>query len=137
MRDFGRGRDNRGGYQSRGNSRYGRRDDNRGRGGFSGRDRGDRQMHKAVCDNCGKDCEVPFKPTSSKPIYCSDCFEKMGNGGRRDFSGGDRRPQNRGGSNQNKEILESINAKLDKILKLLQAKDEAEETPSENPSSGE
>ena len=32
-------------------------------------------MHKAICDNCGKECEVPFRPTSGKPIYCSNCFE--------------------------------------------------------------
>jgi CxxC-x17-CxxC domain-containing protein len=34
------------------------------------------QMHNAVCDECGRDCQVPFKPTGSKPIYCSKCFEK-------------------------------------------------------------
>ena len=28
--------------------------------------RGDREMHHAVCSNCGKDCEVPFKPTGSE-----------------------------------------------------------------------
>ncbi|MBU1164092.1 hypothetical protein KKA15_00845 [Patescibacteria group bacterium] len=34
-------------------------------------------MHHAVCDKCGKDCEVPFKPTGDKPIYCSDCFKNV------------------------------------------------------------
>lgn len=38
----------------------------------------DVQMHPAVCDNCGDKCQVPFKPSGNKPIYCSDCFEKMG-----------------------------------------------------------
>lgn len=54
-----------------------------GRGGFERRssfgDRGSRgpvEMHQAVCDNCGKNCEVPFRPTSGKPIYCSSCFER-------------------------------------------------------------
>ncbi|PIR14050.1 hypothetical protein COV49_00170 [Candidatus Falkowbacteria bacterium CG11_big_fil_rev_8_21_14_0_20_39_10] len=32
-------------------------------------------MHGAICDECGKDCEVPFKPTGDKPVYCSDCFK--------------------------------------------------------------
>lgn len=42
-----------------------------------GRDnREDRQMHKATCASCGKRCEVPFRPTGDKPVYCSDCFEK-------------------------------------------------------------
>ncbi len=45
-----------------------------GRGGNGG---GDREMFDAVCVNCGKNCRVPFKPTSGKPIYCSDCFESV------------------------------------------------------------
>lgn len=32
-------------------------------------------MHQAVCDNCRKECQVPFRPTSGKPIFCSSCFE--------------------------------------------------------------
>jgi CxxC-x17-CxxC domain-containing protein len=44
-------------------------------GGYStGRDRGARQMYPATCDACGKATEVPFQPTSGKPVYCSDCF---------------------------------------------------------------
>ena len=37
---------------------------------------GPRTMHKAVCAECGKECEVPFKPTEGKPVYCRECFEK-------------------------------------------------------------
>ena len=37
---------------------------------------GSREMHEAICADCGKDCEVPFKPTQSRPVYCRDCFEK-------------------------------------------------------------
>lgn len=33
-----------------------------------------KQMHQAVCDKCGQTCEVPFKPTSGKPVLCSNCF---------------------------------------------------------------
>ena len=36
----------------------------------------ERQMHDAVCSDCGKDCQVPFKPASGKPVYCRDCFQK-------------------------------------------------------------
>jgi CxxC-x17-CxxC domain-containing protein len=46
-----------------------------GRGG--GRDdRGPRQMHDAVCSECGAACQVPFKPTEGKPVYCRECFSK-------------------------------------------------------------
>jgi len=54
-----------------------RRFDNR-RGGFNRRpfDRGPREMHKAICTECGKECEVPFKPTEGKPVFCRECFAK-------------------------------------------------------------
>jgi CxxC-x17-CxxC domain-containing protein len=39
-------------------------------------DRAPREMHKAVCADCGKECEVPFKPTEGRPVYCRDCYEK-------------------------------------------------------------
>ena len=35
-----------------------------------------REMHKAVCADCGKECEVPFKPDPSRPVYCRDCWSK-------------------------------------------------------------
>jgi len=37
---------------------------------------GPREMHKAVCSECKKECEVPFKPTEGKPVYCKECFAK-------------------------------------------------------------
>ena len=46
------------------------------RGGGSGRDFGPKEMHKATCAECGKECEVPFKPTEGRPVYCRDCFAK-------------------------------------------------------------
>ena len=36
-----------------------------------------RQMHPAVCSNCGKETEVPFKPTEGRPVYCRDCFRSV------------------------------------------------------------
>ena len=45
----------------------------RDRQGF---DRGSREMHKSVCAECGKECEIPFKPTGDRPVYCRECFEK-------------------------------------------------------------
>lgn len=48
-------------------------------------------MHQAVCDNCRKSCEVPFRPTSGKPIFCSDCFQNSrGSDSRRSTNSDDR-----------------------------------------------
>ncbi|MFH1133226.1 MAG: CxxC-x17-CxxC domain-containing protein [Nanoarchaeota archaeon] len=33
-------------------------------------------MHKATCSDCGKECEVPFRPREGRPVYCRDCFQK-------------------------------------------------------------
>ena len=47
-----------------------------GRSKFSRNDRegGDREMFRATCATCQKSCEVPFRPTGEKPVYCSNCF---------------------------------------------------------------
>ena len=44
-----------------------------GGGGYSDRPR---EMFSATCDSCGKEARVPFRPTGSKPVYCSDCFRR-------------------------------------------------------------
>jgi CxxC-x17-CxxC domain-containing protein len=31
-------------------------------------------MYSATCASCGREAKVPFQPTGSKPVYCSDCF---------------------------------------------------------------
>ena len=36
----------------------------------------ERVMHDAICDECGAHTQVPFEPTSGKPVYCSDCYAK-------------------------------------------------------------
>ena len=48
-----------------------------GGGGGGYRDRGPREMFAATCSNCGREAQVPFRPTSGKPVYCSDCFRSM------------------------------------------------------------
>jgi CxxC-x17-CxxC domain-containing protein len=35
-----------------------------------------KEMHKAVCADCGKECEVPFEPDPSRPVYCRECWAK-------------------------------------------------------------
>jgi CxxC-x17-CxxC domain-containing protein len=90
-------------------------------------------MFKTVCSNCGKDCEVPFRPTSGKPVYCSDCFEKMG-GRNSDGPRPERPERNRSDFGprpqaprvDNTKVFEDLNkkletmsVKLEKIIELL------------------
>ncbi len=42
-------------------------------GGYGGPQR---EMHKATCAECKKECEVPFKPSGDRPVYCKECFSK-------------------------------------------------------------
>jgi CxxC-x17-CxxC domain-containing protein len=63
-----------GGGYSAGGSSYG---GGGGGGGGGYRDRGPREMFAATCSNCGREAQVPFRPTSGKPVYCSDCFRSM------------------------------------------------------------
>ena len=123
---------------SRGNT-FRRRDDRSG-----GRE--DRQMHRATCADCGKSCEVPFRPTGGKPVYCSNCFQReesprgradrsFGGGDNKKFGSRDERPRGRderprrdtprgndaGSGARDSKKHDEINAKLDKILAFLQA----------------
>ena len=40
----------------------------------------EREMHPAVCAQCGADTMVPFRPRGDRPVYCSDCFSSMKSG---------------------------------------------------------
>ena len=33
-----------------------------------------REMHEAVCADCGATTQVPFLPREDRPVYCSACF---------------------------------------------------------------
>ena len=35
---------------------------------------GERQRFEITCDQCGKTDSVPFKPSTGRPVLCSDCF---------------------------------------------------------------
>ena len=84
---------------------FGGRDSSRSFGGRGGGRRRELEMTKVTCSACGEKCEVPFKPTSSKPVFCSDCFSKN-----KGSSGG-------GSSSRD---LDAINKKLDKIMAALE-----------------
>ncbi len=96
-------RDNRDWKRSEGNSgKRDRRDSGR-------RDRGNFQMTKVICSGCGDECEVPFKPTSNKPVFCNTCFAKK-------EKGSSNRSSSRGNSDKD---FDMINEKLNKIMKAL------------------
>jgi CxxC-x17-CxxC domain-containing protein len=104
------------------------------------------QLHDATCATCGAHCEVPFKPSGLKPVYCRDCFRKQEGEGparpafrressdrparpafQRDDSARPmrspfRRPDAVAGPVRNDNLekeLEKINLKLDRILRTL------------------
>ena len=37
-------------------------------------ERRERILYQAVCADCCKRCEVPFKPSGDRPVYCPECF---------------------------------------------------------------
>jgi len=129
-----------GDFRQGGGNRFG------GRGGGFGGGRGGRSdfrgpvtMHKVICDECKKPCEVPFLPTAGKPVYCNACF-----GGKREMvggergRGGDRFPRKNFGEYKTpartdfgndinkvsgaeiKKQLEILNTKMDKLIKAIE-----------------
>ncbi len=79
-----------------------------------GRDEGRSDMFSAICATCGKECEVPFKPSGNKPVYCRECYTKQDKPSNRPFI--ERKEITK---SQNNKQLDAIERKLDKILSLL------------------
>lgn len=93
----------------------------RDRGGDRGRsDFGEKRMFHTVCTECGKDCEVPFRPSGDKPVYCNNCFGKDDG-----F-----KPKK---TDDNKQEFERLNAKLDRLIKALESKGLMKEVVIEKP----
>lgn len=123
-------------------------------GGVGGGNRGARPQEKmelftTTCTACHKSCEVPFRPSADKPVYCSACFGKKNSDesrGDRGDSRGEFRPRNdfrgersstrpereyapaasenaRGGRDAGleevKQQLKTIEARLNRILDLI------------------
>ncbi len=40
----------------------------------------ERTFFKVICADCNKGCEVPFKPSGDRPVYCKECFSKRKTG---------------------------------------------------------
>lgn len=41
----------------------------------------ERALYKAVCADCHNECEVPFRPSQDRPVYCKKCFSRRKTGG--------------------------------------------------------
>jgi CxxC-x17-CxxC domain-containing protein len=65
-----------GGYSGGGGGYSGGGYSGGGGGSRSYNDRPPREMFDATCSECGKIAKVPFRPTSGKPVYCTDCFAR-------------------------------------------------------------
>lgn len=133
---------NRGGKSDRGpktfsQKRFGAKSFGGGNRGSDDRDSSRPSMHDATCSSCGKDCQVPFRPTGSRPIFCSICFDKQGGGSSEKFGEksfdrprfGDKRKReferdNTIAETKNAEHLKAefarLHAKLDMLLQALE-----------------
>lgn len=34
-------------------------------------------LFTATCSSCGSEAKLPFEPTSGKPVFCDNCFQKQ------------------------------------------------------------
>ncbi len=74
----------------------------------------DRPLHDATCATCKDDCQVPFRPTPGKPVYCNNCFDKGASTG------------SKGGADYSEHFV-LLNKKLDTLIDLLTSKTVAAE----------
>lgn len=134
----GKGGFNRGGRGGGGAGFSGRKPWERGAGASRGPGRGfdnDREMFQATCVSCHEACEVPFRPSAGKPVYCKACFDRSGGrdemtsrpryGAGRPESSHQREPH----AHQHHELreqLEKLNAKMDRLIAILSPKEEGE-----------
>jgi CxxC-x17-CxxC domain-containing protein len=136
MGDFNRGGNRGGGFRG-GNDRGGRPNfQKRSFGGDRGGDRERPDMHKATCSECTKICEVPFRPSNDKPVYCNDCFSSKREGVDRKPRGdfGDRAPRRefdrpaqrpeiarvQPANDEMKNQLRDLNSKMDRLVTLME-----------------
>jgi len=40
----------------------------------------ERTYTRVICADCNKECEIPFKPSGDRPVYCKECFSKRKKG---------------------------------------------------------
>jgi CxxC-x17-CxxC domain-containing protein len=127
MGNFRQGGGNRFGGDRRGGFGGGRPNFGGHRGGNRFGDRGPVTMHKVICDECKKPCEVPFMPTAGKPVYCNTCFGSKREGGNSRQSDYKTPPRTDFGADikkvsgeEIKKQLEALNIKIDRLARLIE-----------------
>ena len=115
-----------------------------GRPSFRGGDRDQKEMFQATCSDCGRPCEVPFRPVEGRPVFCRDCFAKNAPGAERPprEEGGFKRPFNKFEDRRERPVfrpesspspridgtqmialtkqLELLNIKLDRLIQTIE-----------------
>ena len=83
--------------------------------------------------NCGKKCQVPFRPDGAKPVYCKDCFgAPRAEMRKKTFStrarptgsirpAGAQAPEGKSIADLTRQIA-AMNTKIDTMLKILETK---------------
>ena len=85
-------------------------------------------LHRATCSTCGQNCEVPFRPSEDRPVFCKNCFDKndtSAKGGRFDKRDGGSRSFSTSNTpdpriDDLKKQIESLSYKVEKLIKMLQ-----------------
>ena len=82
------------------------------------------ELFKAQCSKCQKDCVLPFRPNTDKPVFCSDCFAKKNASTDRGDSRRDSNPRFEQPKPNNdlvdiKRQLATIESRLNRILDVI------------------
>ncbi len=72
------------------------------------------EKYLAICNECHKECEVPFRPNGKKPVYCSDCFDGKTNIHTTNFK------NEKQGQDNLKRQFTILNTKLDKLIEVIE-----------------
>ena len=77
------------------------------------------QKFDAVCSKCGNACQVPFRPSNTRPVYCKDCF-----GAPQQTLPSKKILQTNGGEGKSiadlTRQIAAMNTKIDSMLKILE-----------------
>jgi CxxC-x17-CxxC domain-containing protein len=74
------------------------------------------QKFDAICSQCGRKCQVPFRPNGIRPVFCNNCF-----GAPHDAQDKKGSPSGEGRSTAElTRQIAAMNNKIDAMLKILQ-----------------